>query len=73
MEYKLKTGPQGHIYLPKRIREAFGNTLKFLPNSSAAVIYPESADLETVIKSLHVIMGDLKLRAEQKRHEGQTT
>ena len=73
VEYELKTGPQGHIYLPKRIRETFGNTLKFLPNSNAAVIYPENMELGAVIKSLYLIISDLKLRVEQKNHEAQAT
>ena len=65
VEYELKTGPQGHIYLPKRIRETFGNTLKFLPNSNAAVIYPKNMEPGAVIKSLYLIISDLKLREEQ--------
>jgi hypothetical protein len=67
MEYEIKTGPQGHIYLPKRIRQAFGDKLKFLPNAHAAVLYPENVDPETVIRSLHVIISDLKLRTDQKK------
>ena len=30
MEYELKTGPQGHIYLPKLIRKTLGKNLKLL-------------------------------------------
>ena len=62
MEFKLKTGPQGHIYLPKKIREMLGDSMNFLPNSTAAVVYPENASPETVIKSLQVIISDLRLR-----------
>lgn len=65
MEYELKTGPQGHIYLPKKIRQTFGEKLKFVPNAHAGVIYPENMDLESVIRSLHVIISDLKLRVEK--------
>ena len=66
MEFKLKTGPQGHIYLPKRIRDAFGDNLNFLPNSVAAAVYPDNADLNDVVASLQVIISDLKLRSEKK-------
>jgi len=62
MEIKIKAGPQGHYYLPKRIRENFGKTLKLLPNATAAVIYPQNADLGCVIDSLEIIIADLKLR-----------
>jgi len=66
MEYDLKTGPQGHVYLPKRIREALGEELKLLPNAEAGAIYPKNADLKRVIKSLEIIIADLKLRANKK-------
>jgi hypothetical protein len=66
LEFKLKIGPQGHIYLPKRIRDAFGDNLTFLPNSVAAVVYPEHADLNDVVASLQIIISDLKLRSNKK-------
>lgn len=65
MEFELKTGPQGHVYFPKRIRETFGERLRFLPNANAGVIYSENTDPETVIASLYVIISDLKLRAKR--------
>lgn len=65
-EFELKTGPQGHIYLPKKIREVFGEKLKIMPNVNAAAIYPADVDLETVVASLQLIIQDLKLRLETK-------
>jgi len=71
MEFDLKIGPQGHIYLPKLIRKTFGNKLKLLPNMTSAVIYPENADPSDVIKSLRVIISDLELHVskENLKHE----
>jgi len=69
-EFELKTGPQGHIYLPKKIRKFLGKNLKLLPNATAVVIYPEKADLQTVIKSLQVIISDLELRVNRKEPRG---
>jgi bifunctional DNA-binding transcriptional regulator/antitoxin component of YhaV-PrlF toxin-antitoxin module len=66
LEFELKTGSQGHVYLPKRIREAFGQKLKFLPNTYAAAVFPEDADPEAVISSLQVIISDLQLRAKKR-------
>jgi len=63
-EFELKTGPQGHIYLPKKIREVFGEKLKLMPNAHAAAIYPADADLQAVIASLQLIVRDLTLRLE---------
>ena len=69
MEFELKIGPQGHIYFPKKVRQILGENLKLLPNATAVVIYSEKADLQTVIKSLQVIISDLKLRADKKEPE----
>jgi hypothetical protein len=66
LEFKLKTGSQGHIYFPKKIRETFGDILTLLPNLNAAVIFSEDADPEDIIKSLRVIIDDLKLRPKRK-------
>ena len=65
MEFELKIGPQGHIYLPKLIRKTFGKNLKLLPNTTSAVIYPENADPIDVIRSLRVIISDLELRTSK--------
>ena len=62
MEFELKTGPQGHVYFPKKIRDAFGEKLKLLPNDCAGAIYPENADPNKVISSLEVIIEHLRLR-----------
>lgn len=62
MEFKLKTGPQGHIYFPKKIRETFGEKLKLLPNDCAGAIYPENADPDKVIASLEAIIHLLRLQ-----------
>jgi hypothetical protein len=63
-EIELKIGPQGHIYLPKKIREVFSAKLKMMPNAHAAAIYPADANLQAVIASLQLIIEDLKLRLE---------
>jgi hypothetical protein len=62
LDYDLKAGKQGHIYIPKRIREIFGNNLKAMPNTNALVIFSENTPPEAVIASLQVIISDLKLR-----------
>jgi hypothetical protein len=67
MEFELKTGPQGHVYLPKLFRKAFGSKMKLLPDDIAGVIYPENANPQDVIASLEVIIQHLKL---QEKKEG---
>jgi len=64
MEFELKTGSQGHVYFPKNVRKLLGDRMTLLPNSHAVIIYPENANLETVIKSLRIIIQDLQLKTE---------
>ena len=61
MEYLLKIGPQGHIYLPKIVRDSFGDRMKFFPDEIAGVIYSEDAKLEDVLATIEVIVEHLKL------------
>jgi hypothetical protein len=62
MEYALKIGTQGHVYLPKLIRQSFGDKLKAIPNTKALVVFSESTPPEAVIASLQVIISDLRLQ-----------
>jgi hypothetical protein len=62
MEFELKTGPQGHVYFPKRIRKIFGEKMKLLPNDITGVIYSENARLSDVIASLELIIQHLALQ-----------
>jgi len=66
LDYDLRTGSQGHVYLPKRIRETFGAKLKAVPNTKALVVYSEGTSPEEVIASLQVIISDLKLHIPTK-------
>jgi bifunctional DNA-binding transcriptional regulator/antitoxin component of YhaV-PrlF toxin-antitoxin module len=69
VKIRLKVGPQGHIYFPKKIREMLGEHLTLLPNAHVAIIYPENADPEAIMKSLRLLIQDLKLSVEEKEAE----
>ncbi len=69
MEYDLKIGPQGHVYIPKKIREVFGDKLKLLPNNSAGVIYAENGNPVDVIASLRVLILHLELRVNKEAQQ----
>jgi hypothetical protein len=76
LEYNLKIGPQGHVYLPKLIRESFGDKMKFVPDALSGVIYPENAKREDVIESLEIIIQHLKLeqrKEDNKQHSEEGT
>jgi hypothetical protein len=66
MEFRLKTGPQGHVYLPKKVRQAFGTEILLFPDNDAGVIYSEKAETSDVIASLEVIIQHLRLQQRKK-------
>ena len=71
MNIKLKTGSQGHIYLPKAIRKQWGDEYNLTPNWKAGVIYPISADPKDVLKSLELLTVDFRNRVESEaNHNG---
>lgn len=63
MEFDLKTGPQGHVYFPKKIRELLSEKMKLMPNSNAVVIFREGTSAAMIIASLELIIQDLKIKA----------
>jgi hypothetical protein len=58
---------QNIVWIPQEIVNAFGRNLTISPNSVAAALYPEGADLDDVARSLSIIVQDLELRAARKK------
>jgi len=68
VDFKLRLpSSQNIVWIPQEIVNAFGRRLTLTPNSIAAVLYPEGADLGDVAKSLSIIAQDLELRAARKK------
>jgi len=72
MDIKLKTGPQGHIYLPKQVRENWGEEYKLTPNWKAGVIYPSDANPKDVLKSLETLTTEFKHRTEAEEAQNES-
>ena len=71
VEFKIKVHPEQRLaYIPKEIYEVFGSNWKAVANYYAAVIYREDATLSDVIKSLEIILADLKHRIKTKGVSG---
>lgn len=68
VDFNLKLpSSQNIVWIPQEIVNAFGRKLTVTPNSVAAVLYPQDADLEEVAKSLGIIKQELELRAARKK------
>lgn len=62
VEFEIKIHEKQRLaYIPKEIVKALGTRLKAKPDRYALVIYPEDADPILVIKSLEILLEDLKI------------
>jgi hypothetical protein len=69
MRIELKANQQGQIYLPKLLRNQWGNEYVLIPNETGGYIYPKNASTKDALKSLQVVekaMEVLKQREEVK-------
>lgn len=63
VEFKIKIHPQQRLTrIPKILTQTFGFVWSLHPDTKAAVICPEDSDLEEVIKSVEIILLDLRLQ-----------
>jgi len=74
VEFKLTVNKkQRTVYINKKIVDAFGYELGAQLNATSGVIYPINANKDDVIRSLEIILDDLRHQAEieQKKLEAQ--
>lgn len=59
----------GVVRIPAEVRDAFGDDIEMLPNLMSMVLYPANADKRKVIRSLQVIIRDLRQDVEDAIEE----
>jgi bifunctional DNA-binding transcriptional regulator/antitoxin component of YhaV-PrlF toxin-antitoxin module len=64
VKFSVKANHQGQYYLPKEVREELGEKLDLICNARAAIIFNSDTSLDQVLKSLDVLMHDLRNRYE---------
>jgi bifunctional DNA-binding transcriptional regulator/antitoxin component of YhaV-PrlF toxin-antitoxin module len=67
VKFHTKANPQGQYYLPKEVREELGQELDVICNTKAAVVYNSRTPLEQVLKSIEVLISDLRHRIEMEK------
>lgn len=65
VEFKLRES-DGRLYLPRELRQAVveRGESRGIPNFAAVLIYKPNTSYRALIKSLEIIMADLRQRAE---------
>jgi hypothetical protein len=67
MEFEIKVNKKGHLaYIRKEIVAAFGTRLKFQPNTYAAIVYASGVKAYDVVRSVEILLADLRIRAENE-------
>lgn len=57
----------GVVRIPKEVKDAFGDEIEMLPNLLSMVMYPAGEDKAKVIRSLQIIITDLRQEIEEKK------
>jgi hypothetical protein len=65
VKFNVHSNPQGQYYLPKEVRMELGRNLSLMCNTKAAIIFSVDTPLDQVLKSVDVLMQDLKNRLDQ--------
>jgi bifunctional DNA-binding transcriptional regulator/antitoxin component of YhaV-PrlF toxin-antitoxin module len=60
MRFKTKVQKQGHIYLPKNVRETLGHELKIIPGERVAVLCSSDASKDEILASLRLIIEEIR-------------
>jgi len=65
VKFRASINPHGQVYLPSEIRaELNTRELELLGNARAIVVYPRGTKPSQVLRSLQVVIEDLKHRVE---------
>ena len=70
MEFVVRVNERRTAYIPKEIVENLGFDWFLVPDTRAAVVYARQCDLETVIKSVEVVLEGLRLRLKDQHRGG---
>jgi hypothetical protein len=73
MKIELRANQQGQIYLPKLLRDQWGNEYVLIPNAQGGYIYPKGVGAKDALRSLEVVRQDLAYRAELEERKMKET
>jgi hypothetical protein len=64
VKFTLRSNSVGQVYFPIEIRREWGKVLTYecIPNTRAAIVFPEGESPKRVRQSLEIILADLRLR-----------
>lgn len=64
VKFTLRSNSVGQVYFPIEIRREWGKVLTYecIPNTRAAIVFPEGESPTRVRQSLEIILADLRLR-----------
>jgi len=65
-EIEIKVQEEGLSYIPKRLREHYGNRIIILPNETSGLIYKPDAKPSEIIRSVKILIQHLEVRAEKE-------
>lgn len=73
VEFEIKVNEKQHVaYIPQEIIDALGLHLRLVGNRTSAVVYPATADLSDVVRSLKILLDDFEHALEMQEKARKT-
>jgi hypothetical protein len=72
MKIELKANQQGQIYLPKLLRNEWGNEYFLIPDAEGGLLFRRDVKAKDALRSLDVIKRELEHRAEIEEGDSKT-
>jgi hypothetical protein len=67
VELKTRITEAGILQVPKELVEVFGQDMKMITGTTAAILFPAGISYEDVMRSLEIIRADLQFRLSKER------
>lgn len=67
VEFEVRINPDQRVaYIKKEIVDQFGCDLRLMPDTNAAIIFPKGKAISTIIRSVELLLQDLRLKEESQ-------
>jgi hypothetical protein len=67
VEFRTRITESGILQVPRELMEVFGQDMKMITGTTAAILFPAGISYEDVMRSLEIIRADLQFRLSRER------
>jgi len=68
-KYERPLDDKNRVVLPRDVTNKWGKEIVFRPNTYASIVHPKGVELEHVIRSVEILLEDLRHQLEVEKEE----